>query len=480
VILVQRLLSSTETSFGCHLFPNDLSRTCSTPHRAGSTDTNRPDTRQGGVETILTETNTTTAGGFASLGLSEPIQRALAALSFATPTPIQARAIPELLAGRDLLGVAQTGTGKTGAFGLPIIQHLLNNRTRQRPYGTRVLILAPTRELALQIDESIRRFSAGTGLRSVVILGGVGRTPQVQRMQRGTDIVVGTPGRIRDLMNTRELLLDQVTHFVLDEGDQMLDLGFIRDIRAIMSALPAQRQSMLFSATMPEEVGKLAATLLREPVHVQVAAETATPDKIEQHVYFADAGAKKHLLVNLLRDAAMERVIVFTRTKRGADKVAEHLEASGIPAEAMHGNKSQNARQRSLELFKTGQARVLVATDLAARGIHVTGITHVINYELPNEPESYVHRIGRTARAGASGIAYAFCDPSEQAFLRAIQRLTGVVMHVAGPHPVSSTGGQPAEVVRFRPPAPAGEQERPKHRSRRSGSGRRPRQNKAA
>ena len=433
----------------------------------------------------ITTTTDSVASSFATLGLSEPIQRALSALSFVAPTPIQARAIPQLLAGRDLLGIAQTGTGKTGAFALPIIQHLLNDRARRyRPYGTRVLILAPTRELALQIDESIRRFSAGTGLRTVVILGGVGRTPQVQRMQRGTDIVVGTPGRIKDLMSTRELLLDQVSHFVLDEGDQMLDLGFIRDIRTIMASLPAQRQSMLFSATMPVEVGKLAASLLRDPVRVQVAAETPTPDKIEQHVYFTDAGGKKHLLVNLLRNPAMSRVIVFTRTKRGADKVAEHLETAGIPAEAMHGNKSQNARQRSLELFKTGQARVLVATDLAARGIHVTGITHVINYELPNEPESYVHRIGRTARAGASGIAYAFCDPSEQAFLRAIQRLTGVVMHVAGPHPVSSSGGQPAEVLQLRPSAPqaAGhtEQERPKRRGRRSGSGRRPRQNKAA
>jgi ATP-dependent RNA helicase RhlE len=432
----------------------------------------------------LTDTIPTTSGSFASLGLIEPIQRALTALSFTAPTPIQARAIPELLAGRDLLGIAQTGTGKTGAFALPIIQHLLAERVRARPYTTRTLILAPTRELALQIDENIRRFAAGTGLRTVVILGGVGRTPQVQRMQRGTDIVVGTPGRIKDLMNTRELLLDQVTHFVLDEGDQMLDLGFIRDIRTIMASLPAKRQSMLFSATMPAEVGKLAATLLRDPVRVQVHAETPTPDKIEQHVYFTDAGGKKHLLVNLLRDPAMERVIVFTRTKRGADKVAEHLEGSGIPAEAMHGNKSQNARQRSLELFKSGQARVLVATDLAARGIHVTGITHVINYELPNEPESYVHRIGRTARAGASGIAFAFCDPTEQSFLRAIQRLTGVVMHVAGPHPVSSTGGQPAEILPIRPAAPRteaqAEQDRPKRRGRRSGSGRRPRQNKAA
>ena len=265
----------------------------------------------------MTEIPTTTTDSFASLGLSEPIQRAVTALGYTAPTPIQAGAIPQLLAGRDLLGVAQTGTGKTGAFALPIIQHLLNERVRYRPYGTRVLILAPTRELALQIDESIRRFSAGTGLRTVVILGGVGRMPQVQRMQRGTDIVVGTPGRIKDLMNTRELLLDQVTHFVLDEGDQMLDLGFIRDIRTIMAALPPKRQSMLFSATMPVEVSKLATSLLRDPVRVQVAAGTPTPDKIEQHVYFTDAGGKKHLLVNLLRDAAMSRVIVFNPHETG-------------------------------------------------------------------------------------------------------------------------------------------------------------------
>jgi ATP-dependent RNA helicase RhlE len=436
------------------------------------------------VETFLTNSVPTTTPTFESLGLIEPIQRVLKELSFTTPTPIQTGAIPEVLKGRDLLGVAQTGTGKTGAFALPIIQHLLASKVRPRPYGTRALILAPTRELALQIEESIKRFAAGLGLRTVVILGGVGRSPQVQRMQRGTDIVVGTPGRIKDLMSTKELLLDQVSHFVLDEGDQMLDLGFIRDIRSIMAALPAQRQSMLFSATMPAEVAKLANSLLRDPVRVQIASETTTPERIEQHVHFVDASGKKHLLVNLLRDPAMQRVIVFTRTKRGADKVTEHLETANIQAEAMHGNKSQAARQRSLERFRNGQARVLVATDLAARGIHVTGITHVINYELPNEPEAYVHRIGRTARAGASGIAFAFCDPSEQGFLRAIQRLTGVVMQVAGPRPVSSTG-HAADIVPIRPasseaPRGNGEQERPKHRGRRSGSGRRPRQSQAA
>ena len=421
---------------------------------------------------------------FASLGLSEPIQKALAGHNFSAPTPIQARAIPELLAGRDLLGLAQTGTGKTGAFALPVIQHLLAERVRVRPYGTRALILAPTRELAVQINESIRRFADGTGLRTVVILGGVGRSPQVQRMQRGTDIVIGTPGRVLDLMNTRELILEQVSHFVLDEGDQMLDLGFIKDIRTIMASLPARRQSMLFSATMPKEVGALATGLLRDPVRVEVKAETATPDKIEQHVYFIDAAAKKRLLVSLLQDPAMARVIAFTRTKRGADKVAEHLQAAGIPSDAMHGNKSQNARQRILDRFKSGQCRVLVATDLAARGIHVTGITHVVNYELPNEPESYVHRIGRTARAGASGIAYAFCDGSERAFLKDIQRLTGVIMHVAKQDGVTPANDVAAPAERAAPQAtsgqPAVDKERPKRRGRRSGSGRRPRQRSAA
>ncbi|GAB0117581.1 DEAD/DEAH box helicase [Acidisoma sp. 7E03] len=436
----------------------------------------------------MTDTPATTNESFGALGLHEPIQKALAALNFSAPTPIQARAIPELLKGHDLLGLAQTGTGKTGAFGLPVIQHLLAERVRVQPYGTRALILAPTRELALQINDSLRKFSNGTGLRTVVILGGVGRSPQVERMRRGTDIVIGTPGRVLDLMNTRELILDQVSHFVLDEGDQMLDLGFIKDIRTILARLPAKRQSMLFSATMPKEIGQLASSLLRDPVTVQVKAETATPDKIEQHVYFTDAGAKKRLLVGLLQDPALARVIVFTRTKRGADKVAEHLQASGINADAIHGNKSQNARTRILDRFKSGESRVLVATDLAARGIHVTGITHVVNYELPNEPESYVHRIGRTARAGASGIAFAFCDPSERTFLRDIQKLTGVIMHVAkleGITAANDSGAAPvtapvAAAAEGETRAQAADRERPKRRGRRSGSGRRPRQKRAA
>jgi ATP-dependent RNA helicase RhlE len=325
---------------------------------------------------------------FDGFGLAEPILRALGAQSFHTPTPIQDGAIPHLLARRDLLGIAQTGSGKTAAFALPILHHLSASRVRPRPFATRALILAPTRELAVQLEENIRRFGAGLGLKSALILGGVGRTPQVRRMERGVDIVVGTPGRVCDLMASRELLLDTVTHFVLDEADRMLDLGFIRDIRRVLAALPKGRQSLLFSATMPQDVERLAETLLRDPVRVRVAGEEPTPDRIEQQVHFVEAGAKRALLSDLLRDPDYRRVIVFTRTKRGADRVTDHLEAEGFPAEAMHGNKSQNARQRSLERFRTGRARVLVATDLAARGIDVNGVSHVVNYELPNEPES--------------------------------------------------------------------------------------------
>jgi ATP-dependent RNA helicase RhlE len=376
---------------------------------------------------------------FDGFGLAEPILRALQAHAFHTPTPIQDGAIPHLLQGRDLLGIAQTGTGKTAAFALPILHHLSTNRARPRPFGTRALILAPTRELAVQIEDNIRSFGAGLGLKSALILGGVGRTPQVKRMARGVDIVVGTPGRVCDLMATRELLLDAVTHFVLDEADRMLDLGFIRDIRRVTAALPEQRQSLLFSATMPPDVERLAESLLRDPVRVRVAGEEPTPDRIEQHVHFVEAGGKRALLSDLLRDPEYRRVIVFTRTKRGADRVTEHLEMEGFPAEAMHGNKSQNARQRSLERFRTGRARVLVATDLAARGIDVSGVSHVVNYELPNEPESYVHRIGRTARAGASGIAVSFCDGSERGFLRAIEKLTGVRLQIASGTPPVET-----------------------------------------
>jgi ATP-dependent RNA helicase RhlE len=372
---------------------------------------------------------------FATLGLAEPFLRALDRERFHQPTPIQAAAIPPLLAGRDLLGVAQTGTGKTAAFALPMLQHLAGRPAAPHRFATRALILAPTRELALQIEESLHRLGGEPRRRVVAILGGVSRFMQVQRMRSGADIVVGTPGRICDLMSTGELKLNAVSHFVLDEADRMLDLGFIRDIRRIVAALPAERQSSLFSATMPAEVGRLAETLLRNPVRIDVARTAPVELPIEQHVHFVDATGKRALLGRLLADPALSRVIVFTRTKRSADRVAETLDTGGFRVSALHGNKSQPARQKALEQFRSGRARVLVATDIAARGIDVTGISHVINFDLPAQPEDYVHRIGRTARAGASGVAISFCDAAEHGTLRAIERMTGTAIKIAGGSP---------------------------------------------
>ena len=377
---------------------------------------------------------------FAALGVTEPLLRALERERFAEPTPIQATAIPDLLAGRDLLGIAQTGTGKTAAFALPILQHLLGAPARPGHFATRALILAPTRELALQIEESLRRFASQQSLRIVAILGGVSRFMQVQRMRGGVDIVVGTPGRVCDLMATGELKLGQVSHFVLDEADRMLDLGFIRDIRRIVAALPHRRQSMMFSATMPAEVATLAGSLLDNPHRVDVARTAPAALPIEQHVHFVEPAAKRGLLGRLLADPALSRVIIFTRTKRGANQVADALDTGGVRVAALHGNKSQPARQKALEQFRTGRARVLVATDIAARGIDVTGISHVINFDLPAQPEDYVHRIGRTARAGASGVAISFCDPAQQAALRTIERMTGTRLQIAGG---SSQAAQP-------------------------------------
>ena len=372
------------------------------------------------------------SNNFASLGLAEPLLRALAQSGFIEPTPIQVKAIPPLLEGRDIVGVAQTGSGKTAAFALPMLQHLTAHPVPQRPFTARALILAPTRELALQIEESINKLGSGMQRRRVVaILGGMSRSMQVRRMQSGADIVVGTPGRICDLMATRELRLDQVRHFVLDEGDRMLDLGFIKDIRRIVAALPAERQSSLFSATMPTEVRRLAEGMLRDPVRVEIAGTTTTVPRIEQHVHIVGSSAKRALLGTLLADPSLSRVIVFTRTKHTANKVAEHLEAGGVNVDALHGNKSQPARNKALDRFRSGRARVLVATDIAARGIDVTGISHVINFDLPAQAEDYVHRIGRTARAGAAGIAISFCDPAERGALRAIERMTGAPMNIA-------------------------------------------------
>jgi ATP-dependent RNA helicase RhlE len=388
---------------------------------------------------------------FANLGLAEPLLRALDRERFFQPTPIQASAVPPLLQGRDLLGVAQTGTGKTAAFALPMLQHLAANPTQPHRYATRALILAPTRELALQIEDHLRRLGGDLKQRTVAILGGMSRSMQVQRMRGGVDIVVGTPGRICDLMATGELKLNEVRHFVLDEADRMLDLGFIRDIRRIVAALPVNRQSALFSATMPTDVGKLAETLLRNPVRVEIARAVSGDLPIRQHVHFVDPAAKRALLGRLLADPAMSRVIVFTRTKRGADRVAETLDMGGVQVSAIHGNKSQPARQKALERFRSGRARVLVATDIAARGIDVTGISHVINFDLPAQPEDYVHRIGRTARAGASGVAISFCDAAEHGTLRAIERMTGVTIDVAGGSPPTAQPQQPRQATKSTP-----------------------------
>ena len=365
-----------------------------------------------------------TTTSFSGLGVAEPICRALETEGYDAPTPIQTQAIPHLLGGRDLLGIAQTGTGKTAAFALPILQRLAAKRTHPAPRGTRVLVLTPTRELAAQIGDSFRTYGRHLGLKQTVVFGGVGQQPQVDALLRGVDILIATPGRLLDLMNQRHVRLDLVETFVLDEADRMLDMGFIRDVRKIISALPKQRQTQLFSATMPGDISRLAGEILRDPVRIEVAPAATTVERVDQHVYFVDAGQKRTLLAEVLKDPALTRVIVFTRTKHGANRVAEHLERSGITAAAIHGNKSQTARQRALEGFRRGHARVLVATDIAARGIDIDGVTHVINFEIPNVPESYVHRIGRTARAGASGIALSFCAHDERGYLRDIERLT--------------------------------------------------------
>lgn len=369
---------------------------------------------------------------FTTLGVAEPLLRALAAENYTIPTPIQVQAIPLVLSGRDVLGIAQTGTGKTAAFGLPLLQRLAANHVAAAPQTTRALILAPTRELAIQIDESLRSYGRHLKLRHAVILGGVNQNRQVQALRHGVDILVATPGRLLDLIQQKHLRLNAATTLVIDEADRMFDMGFIRDVRKIVGFLPRQRQSLLFSATMPGEVAHLVAEILRDPARVDISPTTVAAEKIDQKVYFVSTQEKRGLLQELLRDQAMKRVIVFTRTKHGANKVAENLEKAGHAAQAIHGNKSQNARQRALEDFRSGRARVLVATDIAARGIDIDDVTHVVNFELPDVAESYVHRIGRTARAGSGGTAIAFCDPSERDSLRAIEKLVKLQLTAMG------------------------------------------------
>ncbi len=360
---------------------------------------------------------------FADLALAEPLLRALGQAGLVTPTPIQAQAIPALLEGRDMLGIAQTGTGKTAAFGLPLLQQLSRRPEGLEPKSVRALILAPTRELAIQIDAELRKYGRFLGVRHALVYGGVGHTPQIRALEKGVDILVATPGRLLDHVQAGVLKLGTVTHLVLDEADRMLDMGFVRDVMKIVAMLPTNRQSLLFSATMPAEVAVLSRKILKDPIRVEVTPEVVTVEKIDQRLYRVPAGEKRGFLVDLLSDEAMRRVIVFTRTKHGADKVAQHLQKARIETLALHGNKSQGARQKALAGFKDGSLRVLVATDIAARGIDVADITHVVNFDLPDEPEAYVHRIGRTARAGREGIAYSLFDAGESARLKAIERL---------------------------------------------------------
>ena len=373
-----------------------------------------------------------TAQDFPSLGLSEPLLRALAARNYTVPTPIQARAIPHLLEGRDLLGIAQTGTGKTAAFALPMLQLLHAANRRPQPKMPRALVLAPTRELATQIADSCDAYGKNLRLRTAIVFGGVGQTPQVHALQRGVDILVATPGRLLDLIQQRHCNLGEVEMLVLDEADRMLDMGFLPDVRRILATLPGDRQSLLFSATMPNDITSLAGKYLRDPVRVEVTPPAATADRVEQSVYMVPKAGKRDLLVRLLSDPQFERTLVFTRTKHGADRVVKELRKANIESHAIHGNKSQNARERALDQFRDGTAAVLVATDIAARGIDVPEISHVINFELPNIPESYVHRIGRTARAGRDGIAISFCDGEEREFLRDIEKLIRKRIPVAG------------------------------------------------
>ncbi len=372
---------------------------------------------------------------FAGLKLAQPLLRAITDEGYTTPTPIQSQAIPSLLKGRDLLGVAQTGTGKTAAFALPLLDRLIRHGGKAKPRHPRALILAPTRELAGQIGESLRGYGRHVRLRTTVVFGGTSIRPQIRALLAGVHTLVATPGRLMDLIKQGYVHLDDIEVFILDEADRMLDMGFIRDVKKISAALPAHRQTVLFSATMPKSVAGLAASLLHEPVRVDVAPAATTAERVEQQVLFVPRDKKRALLGKLLGDKDIEKVLIFTRTKHGADRVTRHLHQSGIESAAIHGNKAQNARQRALKGFRDGQIRVLVATDIASRGIDVDGVTHVINFELPDDPESYVHRIGRTARAGAAGMAISFCDMNERGTLRDIEKTIRQSVEVNADHP---------------------------------------------
>src|SRR3989338_7804831 len=392
---------------------------------------------------------------FQQLNLIEPLQNAVAQQGYTTPTPIQAKAIPDLLAGKDLIGIAQTGTGKTAAFVLPILQRM----TEKYPRTLRTLVLAPTRELAAQIGDSFAAYGQFLKFKHTVIFGGVGQGPQVNALSRGVDIVIATPGRLLDLMNQGRVSLKDIEFFVLDEADRMLDMGFIYDIKKIISRLPQKRQSLFFSATMPVQVSQLAHQLLRNPVKVEVAPSATTVERIKQCVFFVDSAAKEKLLLDLLLQKHLTRVLVFTRTKHRANKVASYLSSHNVKTDAIHGNKTQGARTQALHNFKSGRTKVLEATDIAARGIDIDNISHVNNFELPNTPEIYVHRVGRTARAGAEGTAYSFCAADERDFLRDIERLIRLKIEVMT-HNYHSNTDQNATGSTARPP--------PRHQQRHS------------
>ena len=370
---------------------------------------------------------------FKDLGLSPPLLKAVEAEGYVTPTPVQLQSIPPLLAGKDVLGIAQTGTGKTAAFALPVLQAVTKERPQQKR-RIRALVLSPTRELAAQIDERFGAYSKHLDVRHRVIFGGVKQSPQVRALQKGLDVLIATPGRLLDLIGQGHIDITHVEFFVLDEADRMLDMGFIRDIEKVLKLLPKKRQNLLFSATMPTTIASLANSFLRNAVTVDVSPEEITVDRIEQHILFTRKADKRRILANIIRDEEVTCGIVFTRTKHGANRLVKQLGQAGIDAAAIHGNKSQGARTKALDGFKRGNIPILVATDIASRGIDVDGITHVFNYDLPNEPESYVHRIGRTARAGRSGVAYGFCDDSESGYLVGIQRLIGNEIPVIEDH----------------------------------------------
>jgi ATP-dependent RNA helicase RhlE len=375
---------------------------------------------------------------FSELKLIEPLKLALKETGYTHPTPIQAEAIPTLLQGIDLLGCAQTGTGKTAAFALPILHRLVEANKKASPKHARVLVLTPTRELAIQVHESFVTYGKNLKLKYAVVYGGVGQTPQVKAIAYGVDVLVATPGRLLDLIDQGFIKLNELEVFVLDEADRMLDMGFIHDIKKVLKLLPAKRHNLFFSATMPPVIEKLAHSILVNPARVEVTPVSSTAELITQSVMFVDRENKRPLLNHILGDKSLKRVIVFSRTKHGANKISDFLEKNGITSGAIHGNKSQSARQRALEDFRSGKIRVLIATDIAARGIDIDDITHVINYDLPNESESYVHRIGRTARAGTSGVAISFCDAEEKAFLKDIEKLIGKSIHVVSEQPFHS------------------------------------------